>query len=364
MIVLHAGAIVLLLGGCFGAAFVLQPFGQRQWALATVAIALVWSLAELGRTPGHPAASSTRWERTLGRPLFPERVALAAALGCWLGLIVWSAFSPAGDMPREPTNPAAIRVVTWNILLGRDGGWPWNQHDWPVRKRALERALAAAKPDILCVQEALAGQLSFLAAVLPSHHRVGVGRDDGRSAGEHCAVYFDHRRFEEAGTGTFWLEEPADRPPERLIFGPKRICTWVRLRDRRSGRYLRVYNTHNYLTESAQLAAMRLILGRLGSGDPTDAILLAGDFNAAPGAPSRRVLDGVGLASAAVLASKPEGTPTYQFYGIRIHSFDEIFLGRGWRVLDRRVLNVKPQNTFPSDHFGVMADVLFEERPP
>jgi endonuclease/exonuclease/phosphatase family metal-dependent hydrolase len=193
-------------------------------------------------------------------------------------------------MPRAPSNPATIRVVTWNVLLGQHGGWLWNQHGWPVRKRALETALAAAHPDILCVQEALAGQLNFMAAALPSHQRVGVGRDDGRSAGEHCAIFFDRERFEERGTGTFWLEEPTEHPPERLAFGPKRICTWVRPRERRTGRFLRVYNTHNYLTEKAQLAAVRLIAAQLGSGDPSDAILLAGDFNAAPDAPSRRVL--------------------------------------------------------------------------
>jgi hypothetical protein len=156
MIVLHSGALVLLSGGWFAAAFVLQPFGQRQWAFATVALALVWSLVGLDPKPGQAVAHSTGSERIVGRTLFPERLVLAGALACWLGLILFSALSPGGETPRAPANPNAIRVVTWNILLGRDGGLPWNQHGWPVRKRAFERVLTAIGPDILCVQEALA----------------------------------------------------------------------------------------------------------------------------------------------------------------------------------------------------------------
>ena len=218
-------------------------------------------------------------------------------------------------------------------------------------------ALKAAGPDILCVQEALGGQAKFLEAELPHHRRVGVGRDDGRSTGEHCAIYFDSRRFQELDGGTFWLEEPADLPPDHTILGPKRICTWVRLRDRPSGRTLRVYNTHLYLTERARLSAVRGILERVGSGDPLDAVLIAGDFNASPEATSRRLFEEAGLQSATDLAGQPAGQATYQFYGIRLGSLDGLYLSRGWRLKRYQVVDVKPGNTFPSDHFGVMVDL-------
>ena len=82
--------------------------------------------------------------------------------------------------------------------------------------------------------------------------------------------------------------------------GPKRICTWVRLRDRPSGRVLRVYNAHLYLTESARLRAVQIILGKVGSGHDGDDVLLAGDFNATPDVPSRALLAAGGLVPEAV----------------------------------------------------------------
>jgi hypothetical protein len=134
----------------------------------------------------------------------------------------------------------------------------------------------------------------------------------------------------------------------------------VRLRDRPSGRTLRVYNTHLYLTESARLPAVRAILARIGSGDASDAVLVAGDFNAIPGAPSRRLFQEAGLIPETELAKKPAGQPTHQFYGIRLRSLDGLYLSPHWRLLEYRVVDVKPANTFPSDHFGVLADLRLE----
>jgi endonuclease/exonuclease/phosphatase family metal-dependent hydrolase len=351
-------ASLIVLGCWAGAVFVFQPFGHRGWASAPIAALLASLVVTIRRTPHTPSDDP---DRPRGRSLRVGRTVLTAALVCWLGLIGWSSLSPGGVMPQPKSDAAIVRVVTWNILHGGERGTPWSRYGWPVRKAALRAALEAAKPDILCVQEALSEQVESVADMLPGHRRVGVGRDDGRSSGEHCAIYFDPTRFKELGGGTFWLEEPAESPPTSILLGPKRICTWVRLRDSRSGHRLRVYNVHSYLTESARVRAVRLTLDRIASGDPTDAVLVAGDFNAVPGAPDRRLFDQSGINSSGELAGETIGTPTYQFYGIRTRSLDEILINDGWRVVQHRILDVKPRNTFPSDHFGVMADLILRD---
>jgi endonuclease/exonuclease/phosphatase family metal-dependent hydrolase len=286
----------------------------------------------------------------------------------WLGLIAWAEASPGGQDVAPKEDSAQIRVVTWNILRGSDGGWPWLRGGWPERKDALAEALGAVRPDILCVQEALPQQVAFLERTLPTHRRVGVGRDDGHSAGEHCAILFDRHRFERIEDETFWLEEPSDRP-ERWgikvpgISGPKRICTWVRLRDRRSGRTFRVFNTHLYLTEGSRERAARVILDRIARGDPAEPLLLAGDFNATESAPSRRRFTRANLASTSTRANQP-AEATYQFYGIPLRSLDDILASPDWKARRHEVLKLKPGNRYPSDHFGVLADLMLNaERP-
>jgi endonuclease/exonuclease/phosphatase family metal-dependent hydrolase len=187
---------------------------------------------------------------------------------------------------------------------------------------------------------------------------VGVGRDDGQSAGEHCAIYFDRDRFERLDDDTFWLEEPGDRPAGWRVAGsvrPKRICTWVRLHDHRTGRTFRVFNTHLYLTEGGRQRAARLIMNRIVEGDPREPVLLAGDFNATETARSRLFTEAT-LKSTSSLAQQPTDA-TYQFYGIPLKNLDEILAGPGWQVRRHQVLKLKPGNRYPSDHFGVLADL-------
>jgi endonuclease/exonuclease/phosphatase family metal-dependent hydrolase len=348
---------LIVLGGA-AAVFVFQPFGHRERTAAMVAALLSCLVARIvleGRKTPTSSISRDRSRRALPRP---GKTALFGVLLGWLGLIAWSSLSPGGSLPSVKPDAGTVRVVTWNILCGGQRGTPWNRHDWAVRKDALSFSLGSIHPDILCVQEALPGQVASIAEMLPAHRRVGVGRDDGRSSGEHCAIYFDGRRFEELDGGTFWLEEPADEPPSTTLMGPKRICTWVRLRERTTGHCLRIYNIHLYLTESARLRSVRLIGDRIAEGDPKDAILVAGDFNTTPDSPSRRAFEDLGLIPSAQLTGDSPRTSTYQFYGIRLRNLDEILVNRGWRVISRRVLDMKPGNTFPSDHFGVMTDLI------
>jgi endonuclease/exonuclease/phosphatase family metal-dependent hydrolase len=351
-------AVVVLLGGWIWAVFVFQPFGHRQWTFAAIALTLVCLVAGLRPARRARAGAAIGPQLVQGRSFRFARCVFAIALACWLGLIVWSALSPGGATPPAKSDVNAIRVLTWNILHGTDTGMPWKQFGWPVRKKPIQLALASTQPDILCVQEALEEQSRYLGEILPGCRRVGVGRDDGRAGGEQCSIFFDEARFEELAGGTFWLEEPTDRPAADTRLGPKRICTWVRLRDRQSGRSFRVYNTHQYLSESARVSAARLILAEIETGDPSEAVLVAGDFNAPPETRDRRLFEAVGLNSTAQLAGAPTGSATYQFYGIRLRRLDDILVNRGWRVAKHYVLDLKPENTYPSDHFGVMADLL------
>ena len=232
--------------------FTLQPFGARLPVFIGVAGGLGGLKLLRRRKPVSPNFLDSV-------PSFPRRFSsglarqlLTPLMVSWLGLIAWAEMSPGGQQPAPKHEESWIRVVTWNILRGGDGGLPWLRGGWAVRKDALASALASARPDILCVQEARQEQLSFLERTLPDHLRVGVGRDDGAAGGEHCAIFFDGDRFQQLDEGTFWLEEPSDRPAGWRLSGPKRICSWVRLRDRRTGRDFRVYNTHLYLTEGSR----------------------------------------------------------------------------------------------------------------
>jgi endonuclease/exonuclease/phosphatase family metal-dependent hydrolase len=349
------GFIVLVLTCALGIVFV-PAFGYLWVTFALVAVVLAGLLWSLRRKAAPIPATPTGRQRWFRRVLVWGRLTLAALLVCWPGLILWQVLGPGGPNPSAKEDPALIRLVTWNIHCGQEHGLPWKQFDWPLRKHALRTALEQAQPDILCVQEATPDQVAFLEESLPGHQRFGIGRD-GPAGGEHCAVFVNRQRFQALGDGTFWLEEPIDQPRPGGPFDVKRICTWVRLRDRVGGRTFRVYNTHLYLTEAPRRTAAELILKQIAAGDPADAIVLTADFNATPSAPSRRRFIECGLTDSAERAGKPSGRPTLQMYGIAYRCIDGILVDARWRVRNHLILSVKPHNTYPSDHFALLADL-------
>ncbi len=358
VLVLRVLVCVALCGAGVAAIVCLSNWAPLVPSGVAVGVLLVALLLAPRLWPGPRPGSPPRRPSGLLRVLGGARRPLAALLAAWLGLIAWALAAPGGGPPEPKADPATIRIVTWNVLRGQDSGPPWEQANWPARKGPLRAALAETGADVVCLQEALAGQLASLEEGLRGYRRVGTPRRDG----EHCAVLYAADRFEALGEGTFWLEDPVREPGlgPGWVSGP-RICTWVRLRDRAAGRTFRLYNLHSYLTEEARLGAARLVAAQIAAGDPADPVVLAGDFNAPPGEASRRAFAAAGLEDAAALAGGRPGEPTYQWYGVGLRCLDGVLVGPGWRVLRHRVLDVKPENTFPSDHFGLLADLAFRE---
>ena len=80
-----------------------------------------------------------------------------------------------------PQRTTDVRVMSFNIRYGTaaDG-----ENHWEKRKDFLIETIKAFNPDFLGTQETLGFQRDYLATKLPDNDMLGVGRDDGREAGE------------------------------------------------------------------------------------------------------------------------------------------------------------------------------------
>ena len=80
----------------------------------------------------------------------------------------------------------SLKVVTYNIRLSAGNDGP---NSWQFRAKRLCDYVAELDSDIDGIQEALPDQVEALEQALPGYQRYGVGREDGKSKGEHCAIY-------------------------------------------------------------------------------------------------------------------------------------------------------------------------------
>lgn len=273
-------------------------------------------------------------------------------LAALLGFGLWLA-SPASHAA-EPW-----RLATYNLRLNLASDGP---DAWPLRRDQVLALIRYHGWDVFGTQEGLPDQIADL-ETLEGFERVGVGRDDGATRGEHAAIFVRRARFEVLRSGTFWLSETPDEPSKgwdgRCCH---RIATWVALRDRLApgAAPFYVFNTHfDHEGVVARRESARLLLQRRAAIAKDAPTLVIGDFNSAPGSEPVELLRRELLDARDTSRTPPYG-PEGTFNGFRIDAplpaqarIDHIFHTRGIEVLRWGALTDSRQGRFPSDHLPV-----------
>lgn len=239
-----------------------------------------------------------------------------------------------------------LKVATWNVKYDADYEVPWSS-----RRSSFQHIIRHANPDILCVQEALNHQVHDIAEMLDKSW-IGVGRDDGREAGEYCAIFYPSD-WNLVASGTFWLSEEPDTPASMSWdTACTRICTWADFG------HICIANTHlDHISSQAQVEGIKLILRRLdGQLD-----VLAGDFNSWL---TDNCFDS--LSDSESFAGweqnhdrSSRGPETFQDFGRTggHGQIDHIFVGGNWKSGPQTILAAKFDGQYASDHNLVMRSI-------
>lgn len=195
----------------------------------------------------------------------------------WL-LAAFAAVS-CGSAPKTAgtADSSELRVMTFNIRYANPDDGP---DYWDNRREAVVRMVEDVKPDVMGIQEGLAPQVAFLDSALTGYSYVGVGRDDGFRAGEYAAVFYNDSLYTPVEDGHFWLSETPDSAGLGWDAVCIRIATWVKLKEKATGREFLVFNTHfDHIGVVARQESAKLLLNRVHAfGDSIPAVIM-GDFN-------------------------------------------------------------------------------------
>ena len=271
----------------------------------------------------------------------------------------------------------AIRVGSYNIRLsGAYAERADGPNYWDCRKADLVALVKKMDLDAFGLQEVCPDQAQYLRENLPEFAFVGEHREADRVSGEASPVFYRKSRFEPLKSGTFWLSETPEAPGVKGWGAAcPRVCSYLVLRDRPTGKTFCFANTHtDHKSAEAREKGMRLIVARMrefGAGAP---IVFTGDHNCrygdAPAAAVRQVLK-----DARDVTETPARGPhnTFQGFGkykdgpvdrdgrrYEDYCIDYIYVSDGTRVLDFTTHDDKRPGTdlYPSDHFPVTATVV------
>jgi endonuclease/exonuclease/phosphatase family metal-dependent hydrolase len=228
-------------------------------------------------------------------------------------------------------------------------------------------------PDLLGLQEALNSQIDEIVAALQGYSVVGVGRDDGREAGEYSAILFRKARLRVAEAGTFWFSDTPSVPGS-ATWGNRitRICTWARFIDR-DGRAFWHFNVHlDHESQPSRERSAQLLRDRVDARSVRDEpVIVTGDFNVGEKNPAVATL--VGPPRSGAGAAPPPFVDTYRvlypdagdvgtytgfaFGKIDGEKIDYVLVPPGTEVMQADIIRWSRDRRYPSDHFPVVARV-------
>lgn len=265
-------------------------------------------------------------------------------------------------MAIESSSAQTFRMATYNIRYDNPGD---SGNLWKDRKEHVAALIRHHGFEIFGVQEALNHQLNDLAALLPGVAHYGRGRDDGKKAGEHSSIFYRTELFELLDMGDFWLSETPDKPGPGWDATLHRICSWVKLKDRRTQQTFHVFNAHyDHRGVQARIGSSKLILQKIRDIAGAGPVVFMGDLNGSPASEWYQILSGSGWLKDARLTATSVYAPNGSFNAFRTDAvgkdvIDHIFVTRHFKIGAWAILTDTYFGKFPSDHFPVVAEIAF-----
>jgi endonuclease/exonuclease/phosphatase family metal-dependent hydrolase len=266
-------------------------------------------------------------------------------------------------------SPSVLKVMTFNIRYDNpDDG----ENAWKVRKNYVAGIIKNNNVDFVGIQEGLKNQVDYLSRELRDYNRIGIGRDDGKEAGEYSAIFFKAEKFEKLESNTFWLSETPGKPGLGWDAVCNRIVTWGKFKDKKTGKIFYIFNTHfdhmGVLARRNSALLIKRTIDSLCSGEP---VIITGDFNSSADSEPYRIITASGGShkyffdnSENISSAKHDG-PEGTFTGFDINKdptgpIDFIFVSKGIKVDSHKTISARFNNHYPSDHFPVLSEVALE----
>jgi endonuclease/exonuclease/phosphatase family metal-dependent hydrolase len=271
-------------------------------------------------------------------------------------------------IPIVQMNVATLNVMTYNIrvLSGSDG-----LNGWSYRRTSALKIIRLEDIDIVGTQETEPDQHNYLKENLTAYEAYGVGREDGKSNGEHNTLFYRKDRFTAHDQGTFWLSQTPDTPGKGWDAAYTRIASWVVLEDKISGIRFFYINTHiEWNGAEAQKQSIPLLMNKINELRGSMPVILTGDFNMPPTNANIKYITDVVNNPYPLVHTKTVADVFTGFEG-SFHAYkdtdpgpgqliDYVFVDENAKVLLHKVIPPKLDGIFLSDHAPVTAKIRID----
>jgi endonuclease/exonuclease/phosphatase family metal-dependent hydrolase len=286
-----------------------------------------------------------------------------------------------------------MTVATYNMRNDNNKEDAAHGNGWKQRYPVIASMIRFHGFDIFGTQECMHHQLENLKDSLPGYAYVGIGRDDGKEAGEYSAIFYNSVKFKLLEHGDFWMAEETDKPVKGWDAVLPRICTWGKFKEIKTGFTFYFFNLHmDHVGVKARAESAKLVMDKVRKMAGNIPTILTGDFNVDQQSESYTLINTSGLLKDAYETTAIRYAENGTFNAFNPNSktdsrIDHIFLTKQFRVEKYGILTdtyrgpVVTENgddkvssadfpkevslkkfvaRVPSDHFPVMAIITWK----
>ncbi len=254
----------------------------------------------------------------------------------------------------------AMRIMSFNIRCTNVG-----KDSWEDRIGIVSQTMLESEADSIGVQEATPEWMATLKETVGEKYAyVGVGRDDGDNEGEYSAVFYLKDKYEVVDSDTFWLSETPDKPSFGWDAACRRVCTWVQLKDKQTGKQYVHMNTHfDHVGISARKNSVEMIIDKAKTFTDIPVVFTA-DMNVVQGSTNyNQFVDSGYFRDTKFAAPDSMNYCTYHDTKPDMHKddvIDYVMINDGFDALTYRVVTEGVDGRFVSDHYPIYADIVMK----
>ncbi len=220
-------------------------------------------------------------------------------------------------------------------------------------------------PDVLGVQEINSNWVKKMEEFLPQYDYYGVkrGGDSNEKQSEMNGIFYLKDKFELVDCNTFWISETLEVESKYKDAGCYRICSYVILKNKVTGKVFAHFNTHfDNTSEDAQELGGKLVGEKskeIVSKYGDIPVVITGDFNQYSDAPGCLALEEKGYKNANKTVENGDNMVTYNGWTKETvgRPIDYIFVNDNFSVNSYRVVTETGAKTNVSDHYMIESNL-------